>query len=165
MQKWATGDRTADDLFYITRTSMPFGAPQLPRAQEYADLVAFILRENGYAAGPTELRPDPAALAGVQARASGRRERARAPRDRRAPVSTASAPMGGPTQEEFNRAGSDRSSWLHLNHDYNGQRFVDSVRITRENVASLAPVCIYQFGDTNTFHTNRSCTGRDVRDD
>ena len=27
LQKWATAGRTADDLFYITRTSMPFGAP------------------------------------------------------------------------------------------------------------------------------------------
>ncbi len=66
MQKWATPDRTVDDLFYITRTSMPFGAGNSLAPQEYADLVAFMLRENGYAAGPTELRPDPAALARVR---------------------------------------------------------------------------------------------------
>ena len=153
-QKWATGNRTADDLFYITRTSMPFGAGNSLAPQEYADLVAFMLRENGYAAGPTELRPDPAALAGVRLERQAGGSVAARPATEGPPVSTASAPMGGPTQEELNRAGSDRSSWLHVNHDYNGQRFVDSVRITRENVASLAPVCIYQFGDANTFHTN-----------
>ena len=44
MQKWASGGRTADDLFYITRTSMPFGAPNTLSPQEYADIIAHILR-------------------------------------------------------------------------------------------------------------------------
>jgi alcohol dehydrogenase (cytochrome c) len=156
MQKWATGNRTADDLFYITRTSMPFGAGNSLAPQEYADLVAYMLRENGFAAGPTELRPEPAALARVrlERQASGSASPARPATDGTTAAAAGSPLMAGPTQEELNRAGSDRSHWLHVNHDYGGQRFVDSVRITRENVASLAPVCMYQFGDANTFHTN-----------
>lgn len=62
--------------------------------------------------------------------------------------------MTGATQEELNRAATDRANWLLANHDYGGQRFVEAVRIRRENVGSLAPVCMYQFGDNSPFHTN-----------
>jgi alcohol dehydrogenase (cytochrome c) len=156
MEKWGSGGRTADDLFYITRTSMPFGAPNSLTLQEYADIVAHILRENGYAAGSTELRPDQTALARIQlsAQQSGRGGTPAPATAAPAPAAAGNAPSGGPTQAELNRAAGDRANWLHVNHDYGGLRFVDSVRITRENVASLAPVCMYQFGDANTFHTN-----------
>jgi alcohol dehydrogenase (cytochrome c) len=66
MQKWGGGGRTADDLFYIARTSMPFGAPGSLAPQEYADIVAHILRENGYAPGRSELSPATEALVRVR---------------------------------------------------------------------------------------------------
>jgi alcohol dehydrogenase (cytochrome c) len=161
-EKWSAGGRTADDLFYITRTSMPFGAPDSLTPQEYADLVAHILRDNGSPAGPSELRPEPAALARIQLSAALRsgaappQTGAGAPAGASAPAASSpgGAVSGGPTQAELNRAAGDRANWLHVNHDYAGQRFVDSVKITRDNVASLAPVCMYQFGDSSTFHTN-----------
>lgn len=160
MEKWGAGDRTADDLFYITRTSMPFGAPNSLSPQEYADVIAHILQGNGYPAGPAELGPDAEALARVRLdRPSvGTRADGVAARAGGAAASPASAPTGallaGPTQDELNRAAADRANWIHPNHDYGGQRFVDAVRITRENVTSLAPICMYQFGDSSTFHTN-----------
>jgi len=168
LQKWATAGRTADDLFYIARTSMPFGAPNSLSAQEYVDIVAHLLRENGYPAGGSELKPVTDALSRIRLErlaAAGAAGGGRPPTSASVPggTTTPAAPgaataqkptSGGPTQAELNRADGDRANWMLPNHGYSGQRFVDSVRITRDNVRSLAPVCMYQFGDNATFHTN-----------
>ena len=60
----------------------------------------------------------------------------------------------GPTQAELDQAASNTTDWLVSNHDYGGQRFVDLDVITRDNVTSLRPVCLYQTGYTGPFHTN-----------
>ena len=160
LQKWGGGGRTADDLFYIARTLMPFGAPNSLAPQEYADIVAYILRENGAPAGSAELRPERGALAQIRFPPAGAGGSAAQPAAASATPAFAAAPPagsslpGGPTQAELDRADADRTNWLLPNHGYSGQRFVDATRITRDNVGSLAPVCMYQFGDKMTFHTN-----------
>src|SRR5712692_27487 len=60
----------------------------------------------------------------------------------------------GPTQAELNAASSNAADWLHTNHDYGGQRFVDATEINRENAPSLRPACVYDLGDLYPFHTN-----------
>ena len=55
-----------------------------------------------------------------------------------------SSAQSGPTQQELTDAGRSTKNWLHPNHDYAGQRFVDLKQITRANVGSLRPVCMYQ---------------------
>lgn len=60
----------------------------------------------------------------------------------------------GPTQAELVAANSNAGDWLHPNHDYGGQRFVDIGEINRSNVARLSPVCLFQAGDRRPFHTN-----------
>jgi polar amino acid transport system substrate-binding protein len=44
---------------------MPQDKPASLKDQQYADIVAFLLRSNGYPAGQQELRPDPTALKNV----------------------------------------------------------------------------------------------------
>jgi alcohol dehydrogenase (cytochrome c) len=164
LQKWASGNRTADDLFYITRTSMPFGAPNSLTAQEYADIIAHVLRQNGTTAGAVELRPDSKTLAAIRlerrhgtpaASSRSQQDGSITSVDASSKTATPIAPRGtSPTQEELNRADGDRSNWLLPNHGYSGQRYVEAVRITRDNVRSLAPVCMYQFPDNFAFHTN-----------
>ena len=39
----------------------------------------------------------------------------------------------GPTQAQLNAAAANAADWLHTNHDYGGQRFVDARDITRDN--------------------------------
>ncbi len=46
------------DLFTLMRTSMPLGAPGSLRDPEYLDIVAYVLKFNGYPAGDRELGPD-----------------------------------------------------------------------------------------------------------
>ena len=60
--RWEDGQHTLDDLFYIVRSLMPNNAPgSLSRAQ-YADVVAYVLKANGYPAGETELAPASATM-------------------------------------------------------------------------------------------------------
>ena len=58
--KWRR--RTAGNLFEMVSTQMPEDAPGSLELQEYADIVAFVLRLNGFEPGGLELPPDPAAL-------------------------------------------------------------------------------------------------------
>jgi S-disulfanyl-L-cysteine oxidoreductase SoxD len=56
-QHWSTGDVSA--LFGYVNTLMPPDRPGQLSPQSYADLTAFLLSSNGYAAGPEELTADP----------------------------------------------------------------------------------------------------------
>jgi mono/diheme cytochrome c family protein len=55
-QQW-TG-RTAYDLFEIIRTTMPLDDPGRLGRQEYADILAYLLKLNGYPAGTEPLASD-----------------------------------------------------------------------------------------------------------
>jgi alcohol dehydrogenase (cytochrome c) len=60
----------------------------------------------------------------------------------------------GPSQAELNAAAGNATDWLHPNHDYGGQRFVDVTGITRDDAPSLRPACRYELGDLYPFQTN-----------
>jgi cytochrome c len=60
--KWGDGKHTVDDLYYITRTQMPYGDAGKLTKQQYIDVVAFMLNKNGYRPGDQELPADPAVL-------------------------------------------------------------------------------------------------------
>lgn len=55
------GYQTADDIF-SSRSVMPESAPGSLSAQDYADLIAYILEVNDLPAGKEELKGDPALL-------------------------------------------------------------------------------------------------------
>ncbi len=59
-QRW--GGRSAETLFTFTSTRMPPAMPGGLGAERYAELVAFMLEQNGVAAGTRALPPDAAAL-------------------------------------------------------------------------------------------------------
>ncbi|MBK7601152.1 MAG: PQQ-binding-like beta-propeller repeat protein [Acidobacteria bacterium] len=151
MAKW--NERALGELYNITKMEMPYGKPDSLTVEQYLDIVAFMLSSNGYAAGPRELTADEAKLKQTRiARQSG------------VPVAKTAAPeffssgakasTAGPTQAELNAAANNNTDWLHSNHDYGGQRFVDLKQINRSNAASLQPVAIYQVADANVFHNN-----------
>jgi S-disulfanyl-L-cysteine oxidoreductase SoxD len=60
--RWEDGQHTLDDLFYIVRSLMPNNAPGSLSKAQYADVVAYVLKINGYPAGETELAPVAAAM-------------------------------------------------------------------------------------------------------
>jgi PQQ-dependent dehydrogenase (methanol/ethanol family) len=67
---------------------------------------------------------------------------------------SATAQTRGPTQAELSGAAANAADWLHPNHDYGGQRFVELGEINRANVRGLSPVCRFEAGDMRPFHTH-----------
>jgi len=63
--RWEDGRHTLDDLYYIIRSLMPNSAPGSLSKAQYADVVAYILKVNGYPAGAAELVPNAAAMKAV----------------------------------------------------------------------------------------------------
>lgn len=57
--------RTVADLFLFVSENMPASSPGKFDDQTYIDLIAFILRFNGFPTGRKELPPDPEYLAGI----------------------------------------------------------------------------------------------------
>jgi alcohol dehydrogenase (cytochrome c) len=153
--KWADGNHTVEDLFFITRTQMPYGAGGTLSNQQYIDSVAYILKGNGYRTGDRELTTNSEVLKRIKIEAgSSIKDPATA-----APVaaegSGATKPSSaGPTQEELNAAATNTSDWLTSNHDYGGQRYVELKQVNVRNAPSLRPACIYQASDTKPFHNN-----------
>jgi alcohol dehydrogenase (cytochrome c) len=154
MAKWGQGKHTIDDLYYITRTQMPYEKPGSLTEQQYIDIVAYILASNGYQPGSRALAADPAIL--KQTKIVPQLSSGQNPSQAERAVTQVSgrSSSANPTQAELNAAHSNTTDWLLSNHDYGGQRFVDLKQINRQNVASLRPVAIYQAGDMNPFHTN-----------
>src|SRR6266508_2204522 len=162
--RWARGDKSVDDLYYITRTQMPFGAGNTLSKQQYIDTVAYILKANGYKAGTQELPADPALLKQIkiEPQVSLKEGVVQTPAESGASASASTNGAGGapdpsskgPSQQELNAASSNAADWLMSNHDYTGQRYVDLKQINRLNAASLRPVCLYQAGDTKPFPNN-----------
>ena len=57
--------KTVEDLFLRVKRTMPQDRPDSLSGREYADVVSYILEQNGMPAGSTELSSDPAVLRGV----------------------------------------------------------------------------------------------------
>lgn len=67
--KWGDGNHTLEDLYYIVRTSMPYSEPGKLSKQQYLDVIAYVLKMNGYPEGERELVPNTAELRAVTIRA------------------------------------------------------------------------------------------------
>lgn len=154
MGKWGQGNRTVEDLYFLTKTQMPFGKPDSLTPQQYVDVVAFMLASNGYKPGASELPLDTAALKTMKiVPPSGRP----APGANAGPAfvsSGAKASTTRPTHAELKAISASTTDWLMSNHDYSGRRYVDLKQINRRNAASLEPVAKYPVGDTSVFHNN-----------
>lgn len=159
MNKWADGKHTVDDLYFVTQTQMPYGAPGTLTDQQYIDVVALMLQGNGYEPGSKELTTSYDALKATTISLQGGTSKVEVAAPSTETVRVAASPVNGrPSQTELNAAATT-TEWLMSNHDYGGQRFVDLKQINRQNVASLRPVAMYQAVDTNPFHTNPVVSG------
>lgn len=55
-------DAPLGELYDRTRATMPLDAPGFFSAQEYADIISYVLQANQFPAGPSELQADPALM-------------------------------------------------------------------------------------------------------
>jgi len=147
------------DFYNYVHQNMPLGQGGALNSQEYADIVAYILAQNGLPAGNERLTPTSPmdrALDLVAATA--------------APAAAATAASGQvkigelygplqqpsthkPTQAELDAADTDTSSWLMYNKGYRGQRYSLLKTINTTNAAKLRPICMFQLGELGTFST------------
>jgi len=63
-------DLTVGDLFDRIRTTMPLDAPGRLSRPQTADVIAFVLKANGWPAGTTELAPNPPVLKQIRIEAT-----------------------------------------------------------------------------------------------
>jgi alcohol dehydrogenase (cytochrome c) len=151
MRSWGAYSLTADELFFITRTTMPRGSTARLSRTDYLDVLAYVLQQNGYPPGSTDLTDDPRVLRGIKLVSPDDPGdvAARPANDR--PVSPARIPTSSaPTQGELDRA-VDAEDWLMPEHDYAGTKFSPLRRITRTNAKDLRVLCVYQVGDLGNF--------------
>jgi alcohol dehydrogenase (cytochrome c) len=151
---WASLQPSVDDLDFIIRTTMPKGTAGQLAAEDYTALLAYVLQQNGYPAGPTPLRPDAARLRQMPLRFGNALATRTPPPPARIAGEPGTAPTGaGPSQQELNGAALSTRNWLYHTHDYSGSRYVALDQVDRSNVGRLQLVCAYQIGDEGNFQT------------
>jgi len=151
------GGKTLHDFYNYVHDQMPLGQGGALDSQEYADIVAYILAQNGLPSGDEKLTPSSPmdrvltlSSAGALATSS---------------ASIAAVEIGklygslrqptthGPTQGELDRADSATGSWLMYNKGYRAERYSLLNQINVDNAAQLRPVCMFQLGELGTFST------------
>jgi len=156
MGKWGQGNHNVDELYFITRTQMPYGAGGTLSNKQYIDIVAYILKVNGYPSGQKALSTSASLLKSIKIapQGSGKAEGQPANAEEGKPATAIPTNPAVPSQKELNSAPTNTTDWLTSNHDYSGQRYVDLKQINQQNVASLKLIGKFQVGDNRAFHTN-----------
>ena len=134
-------DRSAEELIELVRVTMPPGAGGSLAPEEYASVVAYIVRENGVA-------PGTAALGGVTAPADGRGAAGTSP-----PAAAAGGtrvfrpiPERTPVTDAMLRD-PDPDDWLIYRRTYDGWGHSPLDQIDRENVGDLQLAWVWSMGD------------------
>jgi alcohol dehydrogenase (cytochrome c) len=154
--KW--NGKTLTDLYTYTRDQMPKGSGGSLSDQEYADIVAFMLAQNGLPAGSTKLQPkspmDRVLVLSDSMPETGAQSTLAAPvklGELAGPVKQPST--HGPAQAELDRADEDDSGWLMYNKGYRSQRYSRLTQLNLDTASKLRPVCLVQIGELGTFQT------------
>jgi alcohol dehydrogenase (cytochrome c) len=151
---WGRPGLTVDDFFYIVRTTMPPKQATTLPPDDHAAATAYVLQANGYRPGTTALvRGAPGLQQAFEWASAGTRAPAAPPGPVVLPADAGAAPgTGGPDQSALGAAG-ESTDWLMHAHDYAGTRFSPLAQITPANASRLAPACLFQVGERDSFQT------------
>jgi len=147
------------NFYNYIHTNMPLGQGGELNSQEYADIVAYVLAQNGLHGGDEKLTPKSAMDRAIDLSAAAMSGSA-----------SAGAPPGvvkigelygklsqpttsGPTQAELDAADASTTNWLMYNKGYRGERYSRLKQINASNAGKLHPVCMFQLGEVGTFST------------
>jgi alcohol dehydrogenase (cytochrome c) len=151
------GSKTLKDFYDYVHQNMPLGQGGELNSQEYADIVAYILAQNGLPAGEEKFTAKSSMQRVLELSAAAGNAPASAP--------AAEVKIGelygklsqpgthAPTQAELDAADTATSNWLMYNKGYRGERYSLLKRINAKNVGTLRPVCMFQVGELGTFST------------
>ena len=151
-------------LFYsFISSAMPASAPGSLPAQQYADITAYLLNENGYPIGTEDLPPDEDILAQIDPGAIGAGDDAAAdePADAAASDAAAAAPAVPPSvttqvsawEREYTPVTDemildpDPADWLQWRRTVNNWGHSPLDQINRDNVDDLEPVWSWALGE------------------
>jgi len=152
---WGWGSSSIDDLFFITRSTMPPGSVGSLSPEEHLDVVAYILQRNGYRPGDRELSADEDALRSIPVEWRGGAD----PSAIAAPAFITGENGLAPKDPSYlpsrllKEAGENPRDWLYHTRDYTGRRYVDLDEIDTENASGLRVACVYQVGELSNFQT------------
>lgn len=149
--------KSLGDFYAYVHKQMPLGYPDTLKAQEYADIVAYILAQNGLPGGQEKFTPQtpmnrvlrlgPSARATLPAVAPTQTKLFELTDPVKQPSSS------GPSQAELDGADADTKNWLMYNKGYRAGRYSTLAKINTGNARNLRPVCLFQLGELGTFHT------------
>jgi alcohol dehydrogenase (cytochrome c) len=149
--------KTLKDFYDYVRQNMPLGQAGELNGQQYADIVAYILAQNGLPAGDDKfIATSPMARVLELAAAAGNAPASAPPAEVKIGelYGTLSQPgTHAPTQAELDAADTATTNWLMYNKGYRGERYSLLKRIDAENAGNLRPVCMFQLGELGTFST------------
>ncbi len=152
VRRWESPERSADDLFYVLRTSMPKLAMGSLTSEDYRAVFAYLLQRNGWPAGSRQFDASDTLLRLI--RFDGRLADAEPPR-LAAPefIRGDGAPLAdaGPSQSEL--VNPDSADWLYHTGNFFGTRYSRLRQLAAANVGRLAVACVFQIGSTETFQT------------
>ena len=147
---WQKPGVDVDDLYYIIKTNMPPERPGLLNEEELLPILAFVLGNNGVAAGSSELIGKGEYLESIQIPTE----------ELSGEVATyirgdqGSVPRGaGPDLNALKNAPEDGSNWLYHTGDYAGTRYSPLSQIDKDNARNLQVVCLHQLGGEEYFQT------------
>lgn len=153
-RRWEHPRLTADDLFYLVRTTMPPTKRSSLSADDYVAVVAWMLSENGYPTGDEPLGADAESLRQVPLNLGDLVPVASKPVPE--VIEGKGSPSGGPTQAELSAAAERTDAWLYNTKSYDGSRFVPLAQINVENANKLQALCAFQVGEPTTSRVVRS---------
>jgi alcohol dehydrogenase (cytochrome c) len=151
---WGRPGLTVDDLFYIVRTTMPPKQSGTLPLDDHASATAYLLQANGYRPGTTALaRGAPGLKQPFEWAKAGPPAPAPPPGPEVLPADPGAAPgVAGPDQAALTAA-AESTDWLLHAHDYSGTRFSPLTQLTPANASRLAPACLFQVGERDSFQT------------
>ncbi len=151
--------KSLKDFYNYVHANMPLGQGGELNSQEYADIVSYVLAQNGLPAGSEKLTP-------------------KSPMDRMLDLSVAATSDSAaasvqpgvvtigelfgkltqpttskPAQAELDAADTATTNWLMYNKGYRGERYSRLQQINVRNASKLRPVCMFQLGELGTFST------------
>jgi alcohol dehydrogenase (cytochrome c) len=151
--------KTLKDFYNYVHTNMPLGQGGELNSQEYADIVSYVLAQNGLPAGNEKFTPmspmDRVLVLSAAAAAEGAAPTA-APGEVKIGAlygKLAQPTTSGPTQAELDAADTATTNWLMYNKGYRAERFSSLRKINAGNAARLKPICMFQLGELGTFST------------
>ncbi len=152
---WGTSKMTVDDLDFVIRHNMPRNAPGSLDSTTYTDILAYVLQQNGYAAGSEPLMAGSRAMKKTPLRFTAAAAQAMpAPPQRIQGAPDAVPRGGGPTQQQLDNAAASTRDWLYQTHDYDGSRYAPLSQINVENAGKLHAVCAFQTGGKGSYQTH-----------